>query len=111
LLFINRFTAKYHNYINNDETKELLPPYTNPVILIISLIMVGFHAFIFTKILSIEILKIFEDLNCFEKEIAELISPCIKFTIRARYIQIGTLFINAILAFKFGIKKGIKYAN
>ena len=111
LLFINRFTTKYHNYINNDETKELLPPYTKPVILIISLIMVGFHAFIFTKMLSLEIIKVFEDLNCFEKEIAELISPCIKFTTWARYIQIGTLFINTILAFKYGIKKGIKYAN
>lgn len=111
LLFINRFTAKYHNYINNDETKELLPPYTKPVILIVSLIMVGFHAFIFTKILSIEIFNVFEDINCFEKEIGELIAPCIKFLNWARYIQRGTLFINAILAFKYGIKKGIKYAN
>ena len=111
LLFINRFTTKYHNYINNDETKELLPPYTKPVLLIISLIMVGFHAFIFTKILSIEIIEVFEDLNCFEKEIGELIYPCIKFTKWARYIQRGTLIINAILAFKYGIKKGIKYAN
>lgn len=111
LLFINRYTTKYHNYINNDETKELLPPYTKPVILIISLIMVGFHAFIFTKLLSIEILKVFSDLNCFEEEIVELILPCIMFLTWAGYIQKGTLVINAILAFKFGIKKGIKYAN
>lgn len=111
LLFINRFTAKYHNYINNDETKELLPPYTKPVILVVSLIMLGFHAFIFTKLLSIKIIKVFNDFSCFEEEMAELITPCIKFVVLGRYVQIFTLVINTVLAFKYGIKKGIKYAN
>ena len=112
LLFLNKFIVKYHNYINNDETKELLPPYTKPVILILSLIMLGFHALIFTYLLNItKFIELFNDSTCFEDETGQLIKPSIIFLIIGRYTQIGILLINGFLAFKYGIKKGIKYAN
>ena len=119
LLFLNRFTVKYHNYANNikkDEDislmKEILPPYTKPVILILSLIQLGFHILVFTYLLNIrDFIDLFQDTSCFEEEAGELIKPSILFLNLARYTQIVVLAINAILAYKYGIKKGIKYAN
>lgn len=118
LLFINRFTVKYHNYINNvnkednKKKKELLPPYTKPVILILSLIQLGFHILVFTYFLNIrDFIDLFYDTSCFEEEAGELISSSIIFLNIARFVQLAVLAINAILAFKYGIKKGIKYAN
>lgn len=119
LLFLNRFTVKYHNYINNinnkdeeNKIKELLPPYTKPVILILSLIMLGFHILVFTYLLNIkEFIDLFKDVTCFDEEVGQLIKPSITFLIIGRYTQIVVLFFNGILAFKYGIKKGIKYAN
>jgi len=119
LLFLNRFIVKYHNYSNNigknkesNRNKELLPPYTKPVILILSLIMLGFHILVFTYILNLnDFIDLFRDTSCFEEEAGELIWPSIIFLVIAKYTQIVVLGINAILAFKYGIKKGIKYAN
>ena len=120
LLFLNRFTVKYHNYknnINNNENenhqiKEILPPYTKPVILILSLIKLGFHIIVFTNLLNLnEFFELFQDTNCFEEEAGQLIKPSIYFLLFGKYIQIGVLVINVILAFKYGIKKGIRYAN
>ena len=119
LLFLNRFTVKYHNYANNikkdednSQMKEILPPYTKPVILILSLIQLGFHILVFTYLLNIrDFIDLFQDTSCFEEEAGELIKPSILFLNLARYTQIGVLAINAILAYKYGIKKGIKYAN
>lgn len=119
LLFLNRFTVKYHNYANNikkdednSQMKEILPPYTKPVILILSLIQLGFHILVFTFFLNIrDYIDLFQDTSCFEEEAGELIKPSIIFLNLARYTQIVVLAINVILAYKFGIKKGIKYAN
>jgi len=126
LLFLNRFTVKYHNYLNNNnnnnnsisnenenhKVKELLPPYTKPVILILSLIMLGFHILVFTYLLNIEnFIDLFNDISCFEEEAGQLIKPSIIYLKIGRYTQITVLAINVILAYKYGIKKGIKYAN
>ena len=118
LLFINRFTVRYHNYINNvnkddnKKRKELLPPYTKPVILILSLIQLGFHILVFTYFLNIrDFIDLFYDTSCLEEETGELINRSMFFLNIARFVQIGVLVINGILAFKYGIKKGIKYAN
>lgn len=124
LLFLNRYIVKYHNYCNNinknknnkdnniNKNKELLPPYTKPVILILSLIMLGFHILVFTYILNIrDFIDLFRDVSCFEEEAGELIKPSIFFLISGKYMQMTVLVINIILAFKYGIKKGIKYAN
>ena len=118
LLFLNRFSVKYHNYVNNinnnenHQMKEILPPYTKPMILILSFLMVGFHVLVFTYFLNIrDYINLFEDINCFEEEAGELIKPSVYFLIGAKYTQIIVLLVNAVLAFKFGIKKIIKYAN
>ena len=120
LLFLNRFSVKYHNYVNkisingdeNHQMKELLPPYTKPMILILSFIMLGFHVLVFTYFLNIrDYINLFEDINCFEEEAGELIKSSIYFLIGAKYTQIIVLLVNVVLAFKFGIKKVIKYAN
>ena len=119
LLFLNRFTVIYHNYANNikkvednDQMKEILPPYTKPVILILSLIQLGFHILVFTYLLNIrDFIDLFQDTSCFEEEAGELIKTSILFLNLGRFTQIGVLVINSILAYKFGIKKGIKYAN
>ena len=89
-----------------------MPPYTKPVILILSLIMLGFHILVFTYILNIrDFIDLFRDVSCFEEEAGELIKPSIFFLISGKYMQMTVLVINIILAFKYGIKKGIKYAN
>lgn len=118
LLFINRFSVKYHNYINNinkekdHQNKEILPPYTKPMILILSFIMLGFHVLVFTYFLNIrDYIDLFKDISCFEEEAGELIKPSVNFLISAKYIQMIVLAINIILAFKFGLIKIIKYAN
>ena len=119
LLFLNRFTVKYHNYKNNikkdednNQMKEILPPYTKPVILILSLIQLGLHILVFTYLLNIrDFIDLFQDTSCFEDEAGDLIKPSILFLNLGRFTQIGVLAINAILAYKYGIKKGIKYAN
>ena len=119
LLFLNRFTVKYHNYANNikkdednSQMKEILPPYTKPIILILSLIQLGFHILVFTYLLNIrDFIDLFQDTSCFEEEAGELIKPSILFLNFARYTQTVVLAINAVLAYKYGIKKGIKYAN
>ena len=118
LLFLNRFTVKYHNYINNinkeenKQNKELMPPYTSPIILILSLVMLGFHILVFTYFLNVrDFIDLFSDGSCFEDEAADLIKTSIICLNISRYIQIIVLSINGILAFKFGIVKGIKYAN
>ena len=118
LLFLNRFSVKYHNYANNinhDENhkvKEILPPYTNPMILLLSFIMLGFHVLVFTYFLNIrDYINLFEDIDCFEDEAGELIKSSVYFLISAKYIQMMVLIVNAILAYKFGFKKVIKYAN
>ena len=117
LLFLNRFSVKYHNYINgfNDENhqmKEILPPYTKPMIMVLSFIMLGFHVLVFTYFLNIrDYINLFSDIDCFEEEAGELIKSSVYFLIGAKYTQIIVLLVNVILAFKFGIKKVIKYAN
>lgn len=118
LLFLNRFIVKYHNYINNinkeenQQNKELMPPYTSPIILILSLVMLGFHILVFTYFLNVrDFIDLFSDGSCFEDEAADLIKTSIICLNLARYTQIIVLCINGILAFKFGIAKGIKYAN
>ena len=118
LLFINRFSVKFHNYSNNinidndHQTKEILPPYTKPMILILSFIMLGFHVLVFTYFLNIrDYIDLFKDISCFEEEAGELIKPSVNFLIGAKYMQMIVLVVNAILAFKFGLKKVIKYAN
>ena len=118
LLVLNRFIVKYHNHINNtnneenQQNKELMPPYTNPILLILSLVMLGFHILVFTYILKVkDFIDLFSDRSCFENEAADLIKTSIICLISGRYTQIIVLGINGILAFKFGIKKGIKYAN
>ena len=74
--------------------------------------MLGFHALIFTYLLNItKFIELFNDSTCFEDETGQLIKPSIIFLIIGRYTQIGILLINGFLAFKYGIKKGIKYAN
>ena len=117
LLFLNRFSVKYHNYVNsfNDENhqmKEILPPYTKPMIMVLSFIMLGFHVLVFTYFLNIrDYINLFSDIDCFEEEAGELIKSSVYFLIGAKYTQIIVLLVNVILAFKFGIKKVIKYAN
>ena len=119
LLFLNRYIVKYHNFYNNKNKnkddiihKELLPPYTKPVLLILSLIMLGFHVLVFTYLLNIrDFIDLFEDVSCFEEEAGELIKPSIIYLLSGKYTQMAVLGINVILAFKYGIKKGIKYAN
>ena len=89
-----------------------MPPYTKPVILILSLIMLGFHILVFTYLLNIEnFIDLFNDISCFEEEAGQLIKPSIIYLKIGRYTQITVLAINVILAYKYGIKKGIKYAN
>ena len=119
LLFLNRFTVKYHNYKNNlnnneeHQIKEILPPYTKPVILILSLIKLGFHIIVFVYYLlnTHELFELFLDINCFEEEAGQLIKPSIIFLQMGKYTQFCVLVIDVIFAFKYGIKKGIKYAN
>ncbi len=74
--------------------------------------MLGFHILVFTYILNLnDFIDLFRDTSCFEEEAGELIRPSIIYLVLAKYTQIVVLGINAILAFKYGIKKGIKYAN
>ena len=82
------------------------------MILILSFIMLGFHVLVFTYFLNIrDYIDLFKDISCFEEEAGELIKPSVNFLIGAKYMQMIVLVVNAILAFKFGLKKVIKYAN
>lgn len=112
LLFLNRYIVKYNKY-KYKVKNGYVPPYTNPILLIISIIITAMHIKIIINIVQevYTLVSVFYDMSCFDEEVPELIGNNLYYLIIGSISQIIALGVSVILALKYGILKGIKYAN
>ena len=112
LLFLNRYIVKYNKY-KYKVKNGYVPPYTNPILLVISILITAIHIKIVISVVEdvYALVSTFYDMSCFDEEVPELIGNNLYYLIFGSLSQILALCVNVILAIKYGIIKGIKYAN
>lgn len=111
LLFLNRYIVKYNKYKNKNKS-SCYPSYTNPLLIIVSVIITSIHVIIFLKEKElIELIKNFADSSCFDEEVPELINKDWYYLVFGGITQILSLIGSTLLALRYGIRKSIKYAN